>query len=70
MKNLKMTNETYDFLKKALVIGVPSVITLISGLGELYGFNSALITGTIALFATFFGSVLQISSQNYNNDEK
>ena len=44
----------------------PALITLITGLGALYKFDSTAITGTLALLTTFTGTVLGISSKKYN----
>ena len=43
---------------------------LISGLGELYGWlNTSLIVTTINLVTVFLGSILQLSSQNYHDED-
>lgn len=70
---MKMSNEFYDIAKYLLLVVEPALIALISGLGILYGWDTGLIVGTISLFATFFGSILKISSDNYkrkNNTKK
>lgn len=63
---MQMTNKVYDILKYILLIVVPAVIALIEGLGLLYHFDTTLIIGTISLIATFLGSILKISSDNYS----
>ena len=66
---MKLSNKAYDIMKYILLIVVPAVITLIIGLGKLYGFETELIVGTIALVSTFLGSCLKISTDNYNKGE-
>lgn len=71
---MKMNNKVYDILKWIIVIVSPALITLITTLGELYGFESAVICGTISALTVFAGAVLQISSATYkakqNNEVK
>ena len=58
-------NKIYDVLKWVVITASPALITLITGLGMLYGFNSAIITGTISLLTTFVGTLIGISSVQY-----
>lgn len=64
-----MTDKMYDILKWIIVIVSPALITLITTLGELYGFESAVICGTISALTVFAGAVLQISSANYKKTQ-
>ncbi|MBP2621114.1 phage holin [Streptococcus panodentis] len=64
---MKLSNRQYDIAKTAVTVIAPAAITLITGLGALYKFDTTAITGTIALFTTFSGTVLGISSKNYND---
>ena len=61
-----MSNKQYDLMKKLVTVVAPALITLITGLGALYKFDSTAITGTLALLTTFVGTVLGISSKKYN----
>lgn len=61
-----MSNKVYDVVKWILLVAVAPTIALITGLGELYGFDTTVAVGTISLFATFFGAVLGISNVKYN----
>lgn len=54
------------YTKKLVTVVAPALITLITGLGALYKFDSTAITGTLALITTFIGTVLGISSKKYN----
>lgn len=60
-----MSNKLYDIIKWTLLVGYPPTVALITGLGELYNFDTTLIIGTISLFATFIGAVTGISNINY-----
>ena len=59
-----MSNKVYDAIKWTLLVAVAPTIALITGLGELYGFDTTVIVGTISLFATFFGALLGVSNVN------
>lgn len=61
-----MSNKVYDVLKWILLVAVAPTITLITGLGELYGFDTTIIVGTISLVATFLGALLGVSNVKYN----
>lgn len=63
---MNLTNKQYDLYKKLVTVVAPALITLITGLGALYRFDSTAITGTLALLTTFTGTVLGISSKKYN----
>ena len=63
---MTLSNKTYDFLKWLLIKVVPALILLIEGLGLLYGWDTKLVIGTISLIATFLGTILGISTSNYN----
>lgn len=60
-----MSNKVYDILKWILLVAVAPTIALITGLGELYGFDTTIIVGTISLVATFLGALLGVSNHNY-----
>lgn len=63
---MKLNNKTYDTLKWVLTIVVPATIGLIVTLGNLYHFETDLITGTISAIATFIGAIFIRSNVNYN----
>lgn len=66
---MHLTNKQYDLYKKLVTVVAPALITLITGLGALYKFDSTAITGTLALLTTFTGTVLGISSKKYNESQ-
>lgn len=62
---MKLSDSTYNILKWILMIVVPALITLISTLGTIYGWDTSTITLTIAAIATFCGVITGISNANY-----
>jgi len=66
---MKLSNKTYDIIKWILTKAVAPTIALIIGLGELYNFETKYIVGTISLIATFLGTIMGISTYNYNKEK-
>lgn len=62
---MKLPDKIYTALKWILGVCVAPLIALISGLGEVYGFNTATIVKTISLIATFLSAILGISMATY-----
>lgn len=65
---MKLSDTAYNILKWVLMIVVPALITLISSLGTIYGWDTSTITLTIAAIATFLGVITGISNVNYYKD--
>ena len=65
-----LDNKFFTILKWILATAVAPTIALITGLGELYNFDTALIIGTISLVATFLGALLGVSNYNYQKKEE
>ncbi|MDD6726933.1 MAG: phage holin [Lactimicrobium massiliense] len=63
---MKLSDKTYNFLKWACLIAVPALITLISTLGTIYGWDTTAITATIGAVATFVGALIGVSNSAYN----
>lgn len=61
-----LNDKFFTILKWILATAIAPTIALITGLGELYGFETKLIVGTISLIATFLGALLGVSTYNYN----
>lgn len=62
-----MSNKTYDILKWVVMVVLPALGTLYSGLAALWGFPyGEQVVGTITLINTFLGSTLMISTSRYN----
>lgn len=64
-----LNNKFFTVLKWILATAVAPTIALITGLGELYHFDTTIIVGTITLIATFLGALLGISNYNYQKKE-
>jgi len=65
---MKMTNQHYDIGKWIVLVFLPALAVLFNGLGELYNLlDTQTIVTTINLVAVFLGSILQISSKQYND---
>lgn len=58
-------NKIYDILKWIVITVSPALCVLITGLGLLYHFDSAIITGTISLVTTFIGTLIGVSAVQY-----
>lgn len=66
---MKLSNKLYDVLKFIAQIVLPALGGLYFGLAKLWGFPyGEEIVGTIALLDTFLGTLLGISTYNYNKE--
>ena len=63
---MKLSDKAYTILKWILSVAVAPTIALITGLGQLYGFDTFKIVETISLVATFLGAIFGISVYQYN----
>ncbi len=64
---MKMTNETYNKIKWIVMILLPALTSLVSGLGKAYGWDGTeLAVTTLTLFTTFLGAITVKSSSNYH----
>jgi hypothetical protein len=62
-----MSNSLYDALKWIAQIGLPALGTLYFALAKIWGFPyAAEVVGTISAVDVFLGSLLQISTSQYN----
>lgn len=68
-KRFILGNKFFTALKWILATAVAPTIALITGLGELYNFDTTIIVGTITLVATFLGALLGVSNYNYQKKE-
>lgn len=67
---MKIPNKVYDVLKWIVVIFLPALEVAIFGLGQLYGFDSTIICGTLSIAATFIGALIGVSTYSYNKERK
>ena len=65
---MKLSDRAYTILKWVLSVAVAPTIALITGLGQLYGFDTFKIVETISLIATFLGALFGISVYQYNKE--
>lgn len=66
---MKLSNKTYDILKWVAQILIPALGTLYFALSKIWGFPFATeVVGTLAAVDTFLGTILGISTSNYNKD--
>ena len=70
MNKFILKDKLYTTLKWILAVAVAPTIALITGLGELYNFDTTLIVGTISLIATFLGALIGVSNYNYKKEER
>ena len=68
---MELSNKTYNRLKWFITIFLPAFMGLIAGFGAL-GFipNAEVIVAAIGLIGTFLGSLINVSTKNYNNREE
>ena len=65
-----LKNKTYDILKFICQIILPALGTLYFALAGIWGFPyGEAIVGTVAAVTTCLGTILQISSAQYNKSE-
>lgn len=62
---MKLNDNVYKILKWVLGVAIAPLIALITGIGELYGWDTTYVVGTISLIATFLSAVFGISMATY-----
>ena len=68
---MRMSNGTYDILKKVALIILPALATLWLTVGKIWGLPyTTEIGATITAVAVFLGACLEVSSKNYWIEEK
>lgn len=65
-----LNDKFFTVLKWILATAIAPTIALITGLGDLYGFETKYIVVTISLISTFLASLLGVSTYNYNKKGK
>jgi Na+/proline symporter len=67
---MTMSNKVYDILKKIALVWLPALATLYVMIAGIWGLPYAeAISGTIMAVDTFLGTILGISTLNYNKRE-
>jgi len=68
---MKLTNKTYDVLAYIALIALPAVATLYFAISQIWGLPyGSEVVGTITAIDTFLGTLLKISSSQYNKQEE
>lgn len=71
MKNIKMSNETYDILVLIAQVVLPGLGTLYAALAGIWGLPyGEQIVGTILAIDTFLGGILKVSNAQYKKDNQ
>ena len=72
MKDGKLNDGLYFWLKWLCIIVLPALASLIVGLSKIWGFEAlgTSISQTITLIATFLGTILCISNYIYYKRDK
>lgn len=66
---MKLPDRIYDWLKWLVVIVLPAIGALYTGLSQIWSLPyAAEIPATITVICTFLGAVLCISTAQYNKD--
>lgn len=64
---MKLSNKAYDILKWIAQILLPALATLYFGLAQIWALPYAeAVIGTISIVDAFLGTLLGISTYNYN----
>lgn len=67
---MKMTNKTYDVLKFLVTVFAPALMTLVGGLGAAgLVADTDIIVTVIGLITAFIGTLIGVSSKNYNKED-
>ena len=65
---MKISNRLYDVSKWIILVFLPSLSVLVGSLSKIYSWtDGSALMATINLLTVFLGSLLQLSSQKYNN---
>ena len=64
-----LSDKVYNTLKWVTMVALPAIGALYFGLSQIWGFPfGEEIVGTISLITVFLGTLLGISTYNYNKD--
>ena len=68
---MKMNNTTYDRIKWIVITFLPALTALIAGLGAALNWSGTELAVTIlALFTTFLGTLIGVSSNQYHKEDE
>lgn len=67
---MKLPDKVYDILKWVVVLVLPAIGSLYFGLASIWGFPyGEEVVGTITVLETFLGTILGISTVQYNKNK-
>lgn len=64
-----MNDKIYNILKWLALIALPALSTLIFAISNIWSFDATPFIGTIAAIATFLGSLIGVSTYQYNKNK-
>ena len=68
---MKLNNKVYDCLKYIVIIALPAIATLYAAISKIWGIPySVEIVGTSGAIETFLGTMICISTAEYNKDKE
>lgn len=67
---IQFSNKAYDVLKYLCLVFSPALCTLITAIAKLYGWDVTNITGIITAVTFFIGTLIGISTKNYNSEKE
>lgn len=67
---MKLSNNVYDVLKFIATTALPAFITFAGIVGVQLGYDMTTIVVILTAFNTFLGTLLGISSFNYNKENE
>lgn len=67
---MKLSNNTYDILKRIALYVLPALATLVLALGKIWNIPTEQIAATITAIDTALGTILGISSKKYWEEEE
>jgi len=71
MNSFTMPAKLYNFVKYLVMIVIPAASTFYATLGTMNSWNNVTnVTVTLAAVATLLGTLVGLSSRNFNNNEK
>ncbi len=67
---MKLNDKVYTVLKYLVMIVLPATVTLVTTIGNLVGWQyTAIAVGIIGAVTAFLGSMIGVSTKNYNTSE-
>lgn len=66
---LLVSNKIYNILKWIALIALPALSTLVFALSNIWNFDATPVIGTIAAIETFIGSLIGVSTYQYNRNK-